>query len=157
MGFDSEKFMATNFIPREDVVKVDDLKDFFDDKKKPEWKIRGLKGVEIARARESAEKNKKLKSIIEGIVSENNKKLTEAIKDLIGNPADVPQDIAYRVETLIAGSIEPSADYPLAVKLCEVYPIEFYDITNRIIQLSGKGHIPGKAQPSGKTMKPAQR
>ena len=155
MGFEIDKFMATQFLPREDVVNVPDLKQFFDDKEFV-WKVRGLKGVEIAKAREASQKNKVLKAVVDGIVSDNEKKKAKAIKSMLGVDGKIPDDIAYRIECLVIGSIEPVVDYPLATKLCETFPIEFYDITNKIVQLSGKGHEPGKAQASGKTKKSKQ-
>jgi len=151
MGFDADRFLATPFAPREQKVAIPDLRDFFGKKEKAAWRVRGLTGREYGRAREAREKNNALKAVVEGIASKIGKKQVEAIKKLIGDDKDVPEDIAFRVELLIIGSVEPQVDYPLANKLCETFPTEFYDITNRIIQLSGKGHVPGKQTPSGKT------
>lgn len=153
MAFDQDKFMATSFSAREETVSVPDLKGFFAKNDKPLWRVRGLKGVEIGRAREASDKNKTIKAVVEGLVDSNPKKKAEAVLELIGNPQNVPQDIAYRIEIFKAGSVEPALDYPVIVRLCETFPIEFYLITNKIIELSGKGHIPGKAPPSGATTK----
>lgn len=153
MAFDQDKFMATGFVAREDTVPVPDLKGFFNKTEKPLWKVRGLKGVEIGRAREASDKNKTIKAVVEGLLENNSKKKAEAVLEIIGNPKNVPQDIAYRIEIFKAGSVDPALDYPVIVRLCEAFPIEFYLITNKIIELSGKGHIPGKAPPSGKTTK----
>jgi len=145
--------MATVFSAREDSISVPDLRAFFAKGDKPSWKVRGLKGVEIGRAREASERNKAIKAVVEGILSDSSKKKADAVLEIIGNPQNVPQDIAYRIELFKAGSIEPVLDYPVIVRLCETFPIEFYQITNKIIELSGKGHIPGKAPPSGVTTK----
>jgi hypothetical protein len=36
-------------------------------------------------------------------------------------------------------SVNPTIDKPLAVKLAEQYPIEFYTLTNKITELTGLG------------------
>jgi hypothetical protein len=48
-------------------------------------------------------------------------------------------------------SIDPVITLDVAVKLSETYPIEFYNITGAITQLTGQGQIPGKPKPSGET------
>ena len=121
MSFDIDKFMTTQFTPREEAVKVAELKSFFNGKKAV-WKVRGLKGVEIARARESTDKNKVVKAVVDGLVSNSERKKADAIKEMLGVGENVPNDIAYRVELLVMGSIEPAVDYPLATKLCENFP-----------------------------------
>lgn len=156
MGFDFEKFQATYFVAREDAVSLPDLKEFFGEDK-PEWKVRGLNGIELAKAKEAVARNKNISSIIDGLSNATSKSIKKAIEQYIGGPDDVPDDIAYRVDILRFGSVEPKVDYPLATKLCEAFPIEFFEITNRIIKLSGQGHIPGKVPPSGKTTKSAPR
>ena len=78
MGFQVDKFMATQFQPREEAVEVSELKPFFNGKKAV-WKIRGLNGVEIARARESQDKSKIVKSVVDGLVSNSEKKKADAI------------------------------------------------------------------------------
>lgn len=154
MGFNKEKFLSSNLVAREMEVDVPDLKDWFDDGEKPVWKIKGLSGYELGRAEEAAQKNLKIRDIIEGILSQSSKKRVDAVKELAGVAEDrVPQDIAKRMEMLILGSIDPQCDYQLAGRICKDFPIEFYDITNKISQLTGQGHIPGKAAPSGKTKK----
>lgn len=74
MAFDQDKFMATGFVAREDTVPVPDLKGFFNKTEKPLWKVRGLKGVEIGRAREASDKNKTIKAVVEGLLENNSKK-----------------------------------------------------------------------------------
>lgn len=179
MQFDTQKFLQTKFQAREDSVPVPDMKEFFnynpDDPDNPEfikdpkskkksgvkiknpkwkppvWKIRGLTGVEVARANEAMDRNKNISAIIEGLIAHNAREKVQAVKQLIGNDEKVPNEIAKRIELLIMGSIDPKVDTELAVKICRVFPIEFYEITNKISLLTGQGHLPGKLKPCGET------
>ena len=150
--FDSKKFLQTQFVPREEDVPVPDMKDFF-----PEgdltWKVRGLTGVELARANEAAERNKNISAILEGLIAQNKQEKVDSVKQLIGIDEKVPNDIAKRIEMFVMGSIEPKADTELAVKICSVYPVEFFEITNQITILTGRGHIPGMPRLSGEIPK----
>jgi hypothetical protein len=63
----------------------------------------------------------------------------------------VPDDVAKRIEHLVLGSVDPVCTPDLAVRLCETYPVEFYQLTTKILELTGKGQEPGKSKRSGKT------
>lgn len=145
--------MAAQFKQREDEVPVPLLKDFFGKNEKPVWKIRGLDGNEIARAKEASEKFKNIKAVFDGLVSKSEKKKAEAIRELYGLTGDPPKDIAFRAELFKLGSLEEGTDYPLATKLCQVSYRSFYAITDQIHTISELGYIEGKAKPSGKTQK----
>lgn len=151
--FDSKKLLQTQFIPRENTVSVPDMKDFFPEGEKPEWKVRGLTGIELARVNEAVAKNKDVAAILEGLISSSSQEKINSVKQLIGADEKVPNDIAKRVEFFILGSVEPKVDTELAIKICTVFPIEFFEITNKITVLTGKGHVPGKPKPSGKIQK----
>jgi hypothetical protein len=153
MPFDSKRFLKTQFIPREDTVPVPDMKVFFPEGEEPVWKVRGLNGVEMARANEAADRNRNISVILEGLISRSKQEKIDSVKQLIGIDEKVPNDIAKRVELFILGSVEPKADTELALKVCTAFPIEFFEITNRITILTGRGHVPGKPKPSGKTPK----
>jgi len=149
MSFDAKKFLKTKFVPRTAEVPVPDLAAFFEEGMPTVWKIRGLTGHELGRVNEAADRNKNMAAILEGLASEASKDKAEAVKDMLGLGKDTPQDIAKRIEQLTIASIDPKCTTDLAVRLCEVYPIEFYQITNMILQLTGQGQMPGKPQPSG--------
>lgn len=156
MAFESSRFLATQFIPREDDVPVPDLKEFFGGED-PVWRVRGLTGFELGKVEEVKRRNKQIENILEGIVSAGSKKQIAAVKKLVGNTKDATDDVAKRLELLVIGSVDPVCDLELSKKLLTAFPIEFFDITNRINILTGKGHIPGKAKPSGKTPKSGQQ
>ncbi len=114
------------------------------------WKIRGLTGYELGLCNEASSRNKNVRAIIDGLASQIPSEIAQALKSFYGRD-EVPQDVAKRIEQLILGSVEPKVDVELATKLCKAFPIEFYILTNKINELTGKGHIPGKVQPSGET------
>ena len=170
MPFATKKFLKTKFTPRTEDVPVPDMKEFFEDddgekqppsspfikgeSKPPVWKVRGLTGQELGRAAEASEKNKNMSAIIEALSGQASKEKAEALKNMLGvGSAMVPADIAKRIEHLVIGSVDPVCTPDLAVRICEVFPVEFYQITNKIMQLTGQGQMPGKQPPSGETEK----
>lgn len=154
MAFKIQDFKSAPYQPRTGEVQVPELKPFFDNGDKPVWKVKSLTGQELGRANDAASRNKKISSVIEGVLSENPKKIAKAVKQVVD--PDTPQDIAKRLEHMVAGSIDPECDLELALKVCERFPIEFYVITNEILKLTGLGQLPGKPMPSGKTQKSGQ-
>jgi hypothetical protein len=151
MGFNSKKFLKTKFAPRTFDVPVPDMKEFFEEGTPAIWKVRGLTGQELGRSNEASSKHKSIVAIIEGITSSSSKENADAVKDLLGLGAATPTDIAKRLEHLCLGSVEPACTLDLAVRICEAYPVEFYQITNKIMELTGQGQVPGKQKPSGVT------
>lgn len=151
--FDNKKFLQVQFLPREYTVSVPDMKEFFPEGEKPEWKVRGLTGVELGRANEAVSRNKDIKAMLEGLVSQSSQEKIDSVKQLVGVDEKVPNDVAKRVELFIMGSIEPQVDTELAIKICTVFPVEFFEITNKITVLTGQGHVPGKQKPSTQIQK----
>lgn len=151
MAFDDKKFLKTKWAPRIDDVPVPDMRDFFPEGETPVWKVRGLTGQELGRANEAADRSKSIVAAIEAIAGGSDKERAQAVAGLLGVGKDTPQDVAKRIQFLAIGSVEPVCSPELAVRICEVYPVEFYQITTRILQLTGQGQMPGKAQPSGGT------
>jgi hypothetical protein len=153
MGFDAKKFLKTKFTPRTDEVPVPDLQAFFPEGAKAVWTVRGLTGQEVGRANEAAERNKNIAAILEGLTAESAKDKAEALKELLGIGGNTTADIAKRLEHLTVASVDPKCTLDLAVRICEVFPVEFFQITNKITILTGQGQMPGKQQPSGATGK----
>ncbi len=151
MAFKKSEFLAEKFQPRTEAVPVPDMKSWFEKGDKPAFEVRGLTGKEIGRATEAAERNKKLTEIAEGLFGKKSKEFSKALRDLV-DPS-TPTDIAKRISMAVMGSVEPEVDEELALKLCLYFPIEFFAITNKITELTGLGHLPGKPKPSGKKPK----
>lgn len=157
MKFNQTKFTKQQFVDRTEDVEVSALRPWFDfdeddqvkeegqkdGKKKQEvlppclWQVRGLTGSEFATMMVAASKSKNLNTIIEAIGSTQVK--TEELKNIMGLGEDTPEDLAKRLEQLVLGSVEPSIDSSMAVKLASTFPIEFYILTNKITALTGLG------------------
>lgn len=144
MAFDKDKFLQTSFKHRTDPVPVPDMAEFFAEGSKAEWIVRGMTGQEVGRCAEAATKREAINLLVSGLMSTVTQETVEAAKDVLGIGKDTPVDIAKRIEHLVTASVDPVCDLDLAVKVCEAYPIEFYQITNRIMELTGKGQVPGK-------------
>lgn len=151
MAFNSKKFMKTEFQPRTQKVPVPDMADWFDQDTPAEFTVRGLTGNELAITHEAVDKHRNIAGLISGLLSGQSQEKIEAIRTSLGVTEDVPGEIARRLEMITTACIDPHLDMDVAVKIAQVYPIEFYEITNTITKLTGQGQIPGKSKPSGET------
>ena len=148
MAFKSKAFDKARFEPRTSDIKLPGLADWFEGE--PVWKVRGLTGNELGRCNELAEKNRKnIADIVKALIAANGEGSAEAIQNIYGLGDDVPQDVARRIEYLIAGSVDPDCPLDRAVRLNQVFPVEFRIISEEIFRLTGLGHVPGKPTPSG--------
>ncbi|MEJ1365620.1 MAG: hypothetical protein RPU42_11135 [Candidatus Sedimenticola sp. (ex Thyasira tokunagai)] len=136
-------FMAAQFKHRTEAVPVLGLADWFncEEGETPQWTVRGITGNELARANEALLKNKKLTIFTEALVaaSKSKSESVREVQEALGVSDDVHGEIAKRLEMLVMGSVNPTIDLPVAVKLAENYPIEFYMLTNKITTLTGQG------------------
>lgn len=150
MEFDIQKFTSTTFKPREHDHAVPDLAPYFSDlgDAKPVWRVRGLSGGELARVNEAKENNRARTAIAEGLLSGREDQMTDAVRELIGDGEAVPDDLAKRIEMLVIGSVAPACDHQLATKLAAAFPVEFYQLTSKITELTGLGAEPGKPKRS---------
>ena len=147
---DLQKYLQASFTAREAECKVPpELAEYFG----KTWKVRGLTGPELARARESSERSDNLKALVAAMAGAGDK--AEAIRTSMGlNNDDVPADISRRIEMLAAGSVSPvlgENSRDVAVKLADTHGTFFYELTNRILELTGKGAEVGKPKRSTKT------
>jgi len=150
MPFDVKQFKKTKFTTRKEEVSVPDLSAYFSEDENPVWVVRGLTGQELGQTKDAAARNRNISAIVEALDSGSKTKKVQGVKKALGID-EVPQDIAERIEQLVIGSIEPCCDTDLALMLCERFPVEFYSLTNKILQLTGKGMTPGKPKSFGKT------
>lgn len=156
MPFDKKKFAKTAFVSRTQAVPLPDLQEFFPEGEKPVWIVRNLTGPELGKVNEAADRNKSIAAILDGIISADAKDKVDALKASLGLDNSTPNDIVRRMEILTIGSVDPAIDHELAVKLCEYYPIEFFELTNTITQLTGQGaEIKKKQAPSTATSESA--
>lgn len=138
--FDTKKFMTTHFLPREEDVPVPDMKDFFEEGKEPVWRVRGLTGQELGVANETVERNRRpLAEVLEKMVASLSVKDVEAAAEKVKDPDRITDEIAKRLEMFVIGSVSPKASMELAIKVCKVNGVEFFEITNVINRLTGLG------------------
>lgn len=161
MGFNPERFAAAQFTARTQEVRVPDLAAWFDQPEEPAsggeapalvWVVRGLTGPELAQVNQTVETSRNLEAVAAAITGAG--KTTdkaEALQTLLGLGKDLPGDYVRRLEMLILGSVEPPCTRQLAVRLGENFPIEFYELTNTIVRLTGQGSRPGESNGSGAT------
>jgi hypothetical protein len=146
-----QKYLQAQFIAREaDVaVRSPESVEFFG----KVWRVRGLTGPELARSREASERDDNLKALVAAMAGAGDK--AEAIRTSMGlNNDDVPGDISRRIEMLAAGSVNPKLgpdNRDVAVKLTDTDPTLFYELTNKILSLTGSGKELGKSRRSTKT------
>jgi len=141
MGFNIEKFNNAKFQHREAVVKVPDLADFFGQDDAPEWKLRGLTGHEMAAVREAAKAAVNIDEVVGKLLQGSAAAKADAVKEALGVPteAGTPEDLVRRIHMLKYGSIDPACDQRMAVKLADSFVIVFYQLTNKITELTGLG------------------
>lgn len=172
MAFNKNAFMKAQFQPRTTDVDVLALAGYFDDltdeqnawvamtpmerlkfvnnggeKQIIPWLVRGQTSSEICRAMEASLNQDKLETVVEAIAANANQK--DSIKTALGISDSTPKDIVKRLEQLVVCSVSPEIDLPFAVKLAETFPIEFYQITNKITELTGLGMDLKKPSTSG--------
>jgi len=145
MSFDLQKYEGAKFVPREENVPVPELKDFFDEDEKPEFKVRNLDGPEIAVARTAMQRNRSLETMVEGLSSQIHDEKVNAVKEALGITSDTsPDDYVYRVSVLHQGCVDPQLDESQAVRIASTHGVVFYKLTNKILQLTGMGKTLGE-------------
>ena len=107
----------------------------------------------MGRANEVANKNDNTKAVLEAVLSANSAEVKKAVSEITGRGDSVPMDMAKRIEYLQTGSVEPTCNLDLALKIFKEKPYVFLELTNVISELTSIGSQPGKPKPSGKTKK----
>jgi hypothetical protein len=142
MAFDENKFLNAKYRDRTADVQVPELKKYFAEDEKPVWVVRGLTAEEIARANDEVSQNLDISAIVTALVSQGSKEKAAAVNDLVGLSKDtVPGDIVKRISHLVYGSVNPECSRELAVKLGRDHSVVFFKLTNKILELSGKGRL----------------
>ena len=145
--FDAQRFMTAPLAARTADVPVPDLRAWFGDDP-PVWVVRGLTGEEIARANEATDRSAKLRAAMEAMLSAGAAR-KEAFAALLGTGDDLPDDLIKRFDHLVAGSVQPPVDREMAIRLFALFPVVAYQLTNKILELTGLGADVGKAPGSG--------
>lgn len=144
---DIQKFLNASLKPRQASLEVPELAAWFAPDVPPTWVVRGLSAAELCRANQAAERGlDNVRAMVAALAGEGDK--AAAIRQAMGlSHEDVPGDISRRIEMLAAGSVTPvlgDENRDVAVKLAELFPTVFYQLTNAITSLTGQGAEPGK-------------
>lgn len=137
-----ERFQSTTFKARTATVPVPGLSVFFDEGQAPEITVRGLTGTEVARARERMRENAVLAEVVAKLVSNRAGEQVDGIKDALGLSGGVPADMVYRIAVLEFGVVGMPMKQSDVVKLAEAAPEAFYQLSSKIIELTGLGQVP---------------
>ena len=137
MGFDLNRFTQAEFTPRTQVVQVPGLQAFFAKGDKAQWTVCSLTAAQLHNAIEAKQRQAGVKAVADAIAA--NGEQAQEIRKALGLAGDVPGEVVKRLEMLVAGSVEPKIDMPVAVKLASAFPIEFLQLTNAITELTGQG------------------
>jgi len=146
--FDVEGFKQTTFKPRESKMTLEAFKEAgFGD---GVLIVRGLTAFEIAKADEASQKNNLTSDLFEKLAGGVSKEKVSALLEGIGISDDVPSLLAKRYEHVVMGVIKPKFELDDVVKLGDTFPIEFSQIANQILKLTGLGkQAEVKPPPSG--------
>ena len=146
MTFDANKFKSASLRLREEDVPVPALASWFEGD--PVWRVRALTASELASAEDASKRKEDITMVIKAIVNDAAK--IDAIRNELGLGNHTPHEIAKRMEMLVTASVSPLIDLETAVKIAQYFPVEFYQLTNKITTLTSMGADPGKSPPSGK-------
>ena len=149
--FDKKAFSKANFVPRTEQVSVNALADWFDSE--PLWTVRSLSFEELSRADSKADQTQTMIAVIEALSGGDKKEQAGAIKEALGMGESTPPQMIKRLEMLVIGSVDPQIDLPIAIKIADSFPVEFKELTDKIITLTGQGRVLGKPEGSGNKQK----
>lgn len=154
--FDAKAFEKARFEPRTRDVRVPSLAAFFSEGSEPVFTVRGLSGQELGQVEAELASAKSYDDLIAALAERKGKEIAAQLKEQLGLGEEVPKQTARAIFTLIMGIVEPKMDRAAVVKLCTFFPADFYDLYNKVKDLSGQGAIVEKPQPSGRTTESAQ-
>lgn len=148
MSFDLNRFRADagKLGPRQAAIPVPDLAHWFDGD--PIWTVRGLTGIEIATANDAGNRSRLYAATVEALASAAHSDQADALKRLFGADGEPPEDLAKRFDHLVFGSLDPKVAREDAIRLFALYPVVAYQLTNKILELTGLGPDLGKVQRS---------
>lgn len=149
MSFDAKAFSRAKFEARTATVEVPELAEYNAGSPVP-FVVRGLTGNELYHVKGAAERDGQVKALIDAVTG-SGKEQVKAIRDAFGLSDELHAEHVKRLEMLIVAAVDPTVDRPMAVKLAAAYPVAFGRLTDKILELTGMGQVPGKQKGSGET------
>lgn len=145
-----DKFKQAKFERRTATVSVPGLSAFFDDGQPAEFTVQNLTGQEVARARERVKQNAAIGELVAKVISERASSQIAGIQQALGLSDDVPDDLVYRIAVCEYGIVSVQFEQEDCVKLADACPESFYQLTSKILELTGLGQVPlGESSASG--------
>ncbi|MFZ7126412.1 MAG: hypothetical protein ACOWWM_09705 [Desulfobacterales bacterium] len=152
MAFDLSRFRETKYQPRTGTVKVPALGGLFSEGSEPVFTVRGVTGQELGLIKEAEGKRRDALQIAGRLMSAGGgEQKAEAVLEALGFNDKLAPDTATRLELLMVAAVDPKLERKDAIKLCRTFPIEFYSVTTKILELTGQGQDPGESSGSGET------
>jgi len=138
MPFNDQAFMQAKLVARQRAISVPVLSDWFEDEE-PKWVVRGLTANELAKVNEAERRNKRESALIDALADANRQEIISEMQRALGRGRDTMPDLARRLELLTLGSVAPECSEELAVKMAEKFPVQFFELTNAVLELTGQG------------------
>ena len=138
MPFDARAFTKAQFEPRLGDVIIPELRDWFGGDE-PVFRVRGLSGIELAQALESAQTSQTRAELAEALLDGTDGAKVDAVKEAFGLGKGVPDELIRYHELVIRGTVEPKLTREVSVKLAERFPIDHKQLALKILALTGQG------------------
>lgn len=145
--FNAKDFLKSQFEPRTEKVAVPELAMFFEIGETPEFEVRGLTANEMARCTDAVKRRENIELVLNSNAIAN-QQLADLLKELVSNTADLVPDLIRRIEMLCIQY--PDIPPPVWTKISIIYPTVFFNLTQKIYELTGQGQNLVKHKPSGK-------
>lgn len=169
--FNAKRFMQAKFQDRTKDISVPELRHWCDalaheelsvgpspePPPDPVWRVRGINANELAKARDAKTKNQNIVALATALTQGSHDDKVREIRSAVGYSDDVHHEVAYRLELLSIGSVEPKCPLDLAVQLSERFPVTFWELSSAVLELTGQGQESAEKKPkhSGKIQKSA--
>jgi hypothetical protein len=145
MEFDKRAFLNAQMVARQAEIRVDGAAAFFTpteegEEVSPVWVVRGLTGAELSKVYELPARQTRLANIATALATANadREKIAE-IRAALGLYDGLTLDVKKRLEMLTMGSVSPETPLPVARKIFDRFPVDFYNLTTKIMELTGLG------------------
>ncbi len=153
MPFDIEKYRATEYERRTELVPVPALAAFFDEGEDPGFTVHSLTGPEVYRAEQRIGANRNVEGLVAKLVGGNSKDAVDAILEKLGVAgSSVPDALVKAIAYVEFGVASAALSQNDVVRMAEYHIDTFLSLFNTINRLTALGHVPvGESTASGAT------
>lgn len=145
-----DKFRKARFIRPSETFAVPELKEFFDEDEEPVYHIHGLDANEQWYALEAKKQNSLSQALVKAIEANNQQEIIDVTRLALGRSEELRthEEYAYRLELIRLGVTNGDGrsclDYEDVARLGKHFPMIFFRLSTRILQLSGEGSNVGE-------------